>query len=101
MMNRTSFALVGVTLLALAPIQSFAQETTGSTAGANAPGMKELGVDISNAGTSRDDNQAFVRSLPADQQVKIKEACLVQLVEPVTDHPPVVVAFCRNLEGMS
>jgi hypothetical protein len=100
MMNRTNFAFVGVILLALASTPSVAQET-GSTGGANAPGMKELGVDISSAGTTRDDNQAFLRSLPADQQVKVKEACLVQLVEPVADHPPVVVAFCRNLEGIS
>jgi hypothetical protein len=101
MNNRIRFALAGVVLLALLPTSSFAQETTGSTAGADAPGMKELGVDITDAGTTAEDNQAFVRSLTADEQVKVKEACLVQLVEPTTDHPPVVVAFCQNLEDMS
>lgn len=101
MKTRTGFALAGVILLALAPTQSFSQAATGSTADADSPGMKELGVDISDAGTTAEANQAFVHSLPADQQVKVKEACLVQLVEPAADHPPVVVAFCRNLEGMN
>jgi hypothetical protein len=101
MKNRTGVAFAGVILLALVPTLCLAQETTGSTAGADAPGMKELGVDISEAGETRDDNQAFVQSLPPEQQVKVKEACLVQLVEPAADHPPVVVAFCKNLEGMS
>ncbi|MDC9822652.1 hypothetical protein PRN20_02800 [Devosia sp. ZB163] len=98
MKTSTRIALAGVILFALAPTQSFSQETTGSNA--DTQGMKELGVDISNAGTTAEDNQAFMRSLSADQQAKVKEACLVQLVEPAADHPPVVVAFCRNLEGM-
>ena len=101
MTHRTRLAFAGVVLIALMPTQIFAQETTGSTGGADAPGMKELGVDITDAGTTSDENQAFMRALPADQQVKVKEACLVQLVEPAEDHPPVVVAFCKNLEGMS
>jgi hypothetical protein len=61
-------------------------------------GQKELGVDISKAGTTKEDNQAFMNSLSAEDQAKVKAACLVQLVEPVADHPPVVVTFCKNLE---
>ena len=99
MKTRTHFALAGAILIAFAPTLSFSQEATGSSA--DAPGMNELGVDISEAGTTAEDNQAFVRALSADQQVKVKEACLVELVEPAADHPPVVVAFCRNLEGMN
>ena len=64
----------------------------------DAPGMKELGVDVSKAGTTTEENQQFVKTLSAEQQAKIKEQCLVQLVEPVADHPPIVVAFCKNLE---
>jgi hypothetical protein len=38
-----------------------------------------------------------MNNLSAEQQAKVKEACLVQLVEPVEKHPPVVVAFCKNV----
>ena len=86
-MRHHSLILAGLAL-ALASGGTYAHET---------PGMKELGTDISNAGTTPAQNQQFMSSLAAEQQVKVKEACLVQLVEPVDSKQPVVVAFCKNV----
>ena len=63
----------------------------------DAPGQEELGVDISTAGTTPEDNAKFMAELSAEDQTKVKAACLTQLIEPVADHPPVVVAFCKNV----
>jgi hypothetical protein len=87
MMRHRIFATGGLAL-ALAWSSAYAKD---------APGMKELGVDISKAGTTKQENQQFMNSLSAEQQAKVKEQCLVQLVQP-ENHPPVVVAFCKNLE---
>ena len=67
----------------------------------DAPGMKEFGVDISGAGTTQDDNKKFTEGLPADQQVKVKEACLLAVTEPADSHPPAVIAFCKNVNPPS
>ena len=88
MMRHRVFATVGLAL-ALGWSNAYAQDP---------PGMKELGVDVSKAGTTTAENRQFMNTLSAEQQAKIKEECLVQLVEPVEDHPPIVVAFCKNLE---
>jgi hypothetical protein len=88
MMRHRIFATVGLAL-ALGWSSAYAQD---------ARGMKELGVDVSKAGTTKEENQQFMNTLSAEQQAKVKEQCLVQLVEPVENHPPVVVAFCKNLE---
>lgn len=76
---------------------AYAQDASGMK-DQDAPGMKELGIDVGKAGTTAEENRQFMNTLPTEQQAKVKEACLVQLVEPVEDHPPLVVAFCKNLE---
>jgi hypothetical protein len=88
MMRHRIFATVGMAL-ALAWSSAYAKD---------AAGMKELGVDISKAGTTKQENQQFMNSLSREQQAKVREQCLVQLVEPVENHPAVVVAFCKNLQ---
>lgn len=89
MTRHSLFAAAGLTALFLIG-NVYAQDP-------NAPGQKELGVDISKAGTTPEENAKFMSTMPAADQAKVKEACLVQLVEPVADHPPVVVAFCKNV----
>ena len=63
----------------------------------DSPGVKEFGVDISGAGSSKEDNQKFVHALSADQQAKVKEVCLIAVTEPEGTHPPAVITFCRNV----
>jgi hypothetical protein len=91
-MRITSIVTIASFALGLGMSAAFAQD---------APGMKEFGVDISGAGTTQDENKKFTEGLPADQQVKVKEACLVAVTEPADSHPPTVIAFCKNVNPPS
>ncbi|MDB5561572.1 MAG: hypothetical protein JWN11_990 [Hyphomicrobiales bacterium] len=80
-------AVAGVTLT-LAVAGTNAQQATG---------MKELGVDISNAGTTKEQNQQFMQNLSAADQAKVSKECFLQPTEPVQSRPAAIVAFCRNV----
>ena len=62
-------------------------------------GKTELGVDISQAGTSADDHQKFVATLSPEQQANLHKACLVIVAQPST-HSPGVVTFCNDVNQM-
>ena len=62
-------------------------------------GKKDLGVDISNAGTTTKDHQRFVENLPANDQSKVKKVCTVFVTEP-DNHATEVVHFCQNVNQM-
>ena len=65
----------------------------------DAPGMKEFGVDVSKAGSTKQENQAFVQTLSPQQKASIEDYCLTERLKPTPNHPPVVVMFCGNLYG--
>ena len=84
-------------VLALAAPASVAQQ---STAAARDPtGKADLGVDISKAGDTAATNQEFMKTLSSDQQMKVKQVCLVAPSQPEAHSPP-VVAFCKNVRDM-
>lgn len=85
---------VPVATLALGIVVASAQTQTDE------PGMQEFGVDISDAGTTEAENQAFMETLSMEQQQEIERVCLVELAKPTPDHPPVIIAFCENVSGM-
>jgi hypothetical protein len=91
-MKTTSIVTIALFTLSLGMSVAFAQD---------APGMKEFGVDISGAGTTKDENKKFTEGLTAEQQAKVKEVCLVTVTEPEGTHPPAVVAFCKNVNPPS
>ena len=48
-------------------------------------GKQDLGVDITQAGTTAQDHQAFVKKLPADQQASVLNSCM-QIAAAPADH---------------
>ena len=62
-------------------------------------GKQELGVDITQAGKTANDNQAFVKKLPTDQQASVLKSCM-QIAAAPADHAPGVVTFCNNVKSM-
>jgi len=62
-------------------------------------GKQELGIDITQAGTTAQDHQAFVKKLPADQQANVWNSCMQILAAPA-DHAPAVVTFCDDVKSL-
>jgi hypothetical protein len=54
-------------------------------------------IDISKAGTTAADHQAFVKAMSPQQQAAVIEACVPVLVKPAADTPPAVAAFCKTV----
>jgi hypothetical protein len=61
-------------------------------------GMPTLGVDISDAGNTKEEHAAFVKTLAPDDQKAVKTACAPVIATPSPQHPPAVLAFCKNME---
>jgi hypothetical protein len=59
-------------------------------------GKKDLGVDLSQAGTTKADNAEFMKTLTVDQQGHVKKACLVAVKKPA-EHAVEVVSFCKSV----
>jgi hypothetical protein len=62
-------------------------------------GKKDLGVDISSAGTTPREHQQFVQNLPPATQSNVKRVCTVFVGEP-DNHATEVVHFCENVNQM-
>ena len=73
------------------------QSTQSTTQDPNAPGVKEFGEDVTKAGQTKEENQAYFATLPAEKQAEIKRVCLADIVKPEPTHPPVLVLFCENI----
>ena len=106
--------MIAVTLAATAISGAYAQTADKSGVAPNAAtrrmdaavpdmkdptGKKDLGVDISNAGTSPADHQRFVQNLAANDQSKVKKVCTILVARP-DDHAAEVVHFCQNVNQM-
>lgn len=62
-------------------------------------GKKDLGVDISAAGSTTTEHQRFVENLPSPMQSKVRRVCTVFVAEP-DNHAREVVHFCENVNQM-
>lgn len=62
-------------------------------------GKRDLGLDISGAGTTPQEHQKFVENLPPPAQSNVKKVCTVFVGEP-ENHAVEVVHFCRNVNQM-
>ncbi len=80
-----------VTLLALC-----LAGTAAAQVAPDKPGMKELGVDLTNAGTSITERTAFLDKMTVEQRAKVRRDCVKLMAEPDGKDPP-VVAFCRDI----
>ena len=60
-------------------------------------GKQEFGIEITQAGTTSGENQAFVMKLPADQQANILNTC-IEIVATPENHAPQVITFCNNVK---
>lgn len=90
-MKADNLAIAGLAVLLMAsPVAAQSND---------APGMKEFGVDVSKAGSTKEENQAFVQTLTPPQKASIEDYCLAERLKPTPGHPPVVVMFCGNLYG--
>ena len=85
----------------LVTITTMALMSTGlAIAATPAPtGKQELGIDITQAGTTARDHQVFVKKLPADQQASVLNSCM-QIAAAPADHAPAVVTFCNDVKSM-
>lgn len=62
-------------------------------------GKKDLGIDISTAGSTTQENRRFVENLPSPTQSKVKRVCTTLVAEP-DNHAREVVHFCENVNQM-
>ncbi|MDB5539175.1 MAG: hypothetical protein JWQ89_902, partial [Devosia sp.] len=56
-------------------------------------------IDLSQAGTTPAENQAFVAAMTPDDQASVIEACVPVIVAPAADTPPAVVSFCNAVSA--
>ena len=84
--------IAAVTLLALC----IAIGTAAAQVAPHKPGMKELGVDLTNAGTSVTERTAFLDKMTVEQRAKVRRDCVKLMAEP-DGKDPQVVAFCRDI----
>lgn len=91
MMTHRAFTAAGLVLI-FGVGSAFAQQPPPDP---NAPGVKQLGVDVSKAGTTPEQNRQFVNNLPADQQAKVLAQCLVVVADEGV--LPEVATFCKNV----
>lgn len=106
--------LIAATLAATAICGAYAQTADKSGVAPNAAtrrmdsavpemkdptGKKDLGVDISNAGSTPQEHQRFVENLPSPTQSKVKRVCTVFVAQP-DNHATEVVHFCENINQM-
>ncbi|HEV7717733.1 MAG TPA: hypothetical protein VGO70_02030 [Arsenicitalea sp.] len=61
----------------------------------NAASSKQ--IDISKAGATPQEHQAFVKAMSPQQQAAVIEACVPVIVKPAADTPPAVAAFCKTV----
>ena len=85
----STIALLALALGMSAP--SFAQSAKDDPSG-----KTDLGVDISQAGSTKTEHQAFIKTLPTADQEKVKKVCLVAVGE-TANHNPAVITFCKNV----
>ena len=106
--------VIAVTLAAAAISGAYAQTADKSGVAPNAAtrrmdaavpdmkdptGVKDLGVDISTAGSTPQEHQRFVANLPSPDQSKVKRVCTVFVTEP-DNHAREVVHFCESVNQM-
>lgn len=106
--------IIAATLAAAAVSGAFAQTADKSGVAPNAAtrrmdsavpdmkdptGKKDLGVDISTAGSTPQEHQRFVENLPSPTQYEVKRVCTVFVTEP-DNHAREVVHFCENVNQM-
>jgi hypothetical protein len=91
MKHFATFASLALLVAATCSAPTFAADAT-----TDKTGMSDLGVDISKAGASKQENQAYLQTLTPEEQTKVKEVCLMVVPQP-TAHTPEVVAFCKNV----
>jgi hypothetical protein len=106
--------MIAVTLAAAAISGAYAQTADKSGVAPNAAtrrmdaavpdmkdptGKKDLGVDISTAGSTPQEHQRFVENLPSATQSKVKRVCTVFVAE-AENHAREVVHFCENVNQM-
>ena len=85
-----SWLLVAVLMTTPAVAQNAKNDPTGKS---------DLGVDISEAGKTATENQAFLQKQPEADQTKIKKFCLVAVGKP-DEHSIPVMTFCKNVSAM-
>jgi len=88
---KTAHAATIASLMLFVGAPAFAQDAKNDKTG-----MSDLGVNISTAGTTAEENKAFIETLTPEEQTKVKEVCL-EVVGAETEHTPEVLAFCRNV----
>jgi hypothetical protein len=54
-------------------------------------------IDISTAGSTPAEHQAFMKAMPPQQQAAVIEACVPVIVKPAADTPAAVAAFCKTV----
>ena len=54
-------------------------------------------IDISGAGTTPEEHQAFMQAMPPEQQAGVIEACVPVIVAASPNEQPAVAAFCKTV----
>jgi hypothetical protein len=95
-------AVLALAIGLLAPAAGFAHDTSidqSDMSPGSSSGIWDLGVDITQAGSTPANIRAFMAEQPARVQEILYSACQERVAYP-NFHQPSIVSFCRTLIGM-